>query len=209
MAGSLSAVLFAAFYAVLLPAASQSSSSPAVYGVGDEMGWTVPPPGATDALTHWAARHRFLVGDVLVFKYGGSNDSVLLVRHGDYDRCSASTPLSLFAGGSSLLFKLTRPGIFHFIGGEPARCEAGQRMAVRVVDDGAGRSSLAGGAPTPAAPGTQQPFDDTEVSGHRHRGLSLALKLFKVAAMWFGAVFLLICFIVWVVGFVVLYVLPA
>ncbi|KAF8781053.1 hypothetical protein HU200_001025 [Digitaria exilis] len=192
-----SAVLFAATFAtvLLLHAASQSSSSssPAVYDVGDEMGWTVPPPGATDALNAWAARHRFVAGDSLYFNCGGSNDSVLLVSHGDYERCSCSTsgPPSLLPGGSGIVVTLDRPGLFYFIGGEPARCEAGQRMAVRVVDDDARSPSLAGGAPAPA----KQPFDDAPVT--EHRGLTLAQKQFAAAAIGFGAGFALVFFIVW------------
>ncbi|KAF8694779.1 hypothetical protein HU200_037870 [Digitaria exilis] len=218
MAGFRSTVLFAASFAVLLHAASQSSSpSLAVYDVGDEMGWTVPPPGATDALNAWAARHRFVAGDSLCtypphlldaehhqlevflipclrvsdFNCGGSNDSVLLVSHGEYERCSASGPPSLLPGGSVIVVTLVRPGLFYFIGGEPARCEAGQRMAVRVDDHDARSPSLAGGAPAPA----KQPFDDAPVT--EHRGLSLAQKQFAAAAIGFGAGFALVFFVVW------------
>ena len=53
--------------AVLLAAwAWPSHSRPAaVYDVGDETGWAVPPGSDPGALNEWAARHRFLVGDVL------------------------------------------------------------------------------------------------------------------------------------------------
>jgi hypothetical protein len=66
-AGLRFAVLFAATNAVLLSAASASPSPrpPAVYVVGNQMGWEVPPGGAAGALNEWAAGHVFLVGDVL------------------------------------------------------------------------------------------------------------------------------------------------
>jgi hypothetical protein len=129
------------------------------------------------------------------FKYYSNNgDSVLLVRPGDYERCSAARPVSRFADAGGTRFTLGRPGLFYFISGAPARCEAGQRMAVRVVDDVGRRSSLiTSGAPTPApAPGTQT----SDTPQHR-RPLSLAQKQFAAAAIGFGAGFILIYFIVW------------
>ena len=133
------------------------------------------------------------------FKYAG-DDSVLLVRLGDYERCSeASRPLRRFAddgGGRGTRFALARPGLFYFISGVPARCRAGQRMVVRVVG-GVRRPSLTSGVPTPApapAPGTQ-PSGDTPLSGHRR--LSLAQKQLAAAAIGFGAGFILIFSIVW------------
>ena len=139
------------------------------------------------------AAHLIRVSD---FKYG-DDDSVLLVRLGDYERCRAASPLRRFADGGGGRFPLARPGLFYFISGAPARCEAGQRMAVRVVD-GALRPSLTSGAPTPApapapAPGTQP--SDTPPSGHRR--LSLAHKQFAAAAIGFLAGFILIFTIVW------------
>ena len=129
------------------------------------------------------------------FKYAG-DDSVLLVRLGDYERCRAASPLRRFAdGGGGTRFALARPGLFYFISGAPALCEAGPHMAVRVVD-GALRPSLTSGAPTPApapAPGTQP--SDTPPSGHRR--LSLAQKQLAAAAIGFGAGFILIFSVVW------------
>ena len=61
-------LLLAASCAALLLAASASPSHsppPAVYGVGDETGWAAPPGSSAGALNGWAARRRFLVGDVL------------------------------------------------------------------------------------------------------------------------------------------------
>ncbi|PVH64571.1 hypothetical protein PAHAL_2G304800 [Panicum hallii] len=154
--------------AVLLLAAS-ASRPPAVYGVGDETGWAVPPARSTN------------------FKYG-DDDSVLL---GDYERCSAANPLRRFADGGGTRFALGRPRFFYFISSAPARCEAGQRMVVRVVD-APRRPSLTSGAPTPA-PGTQP--SDTPPCGHRR--LSLAQKQFAAAAIGLGAGFILVFSIVW------------
>nr|XP_034580920.1 uncharacterized protein LOC117844290 [Setaria viridis] len=167
MAGLRFAVLFAATSAVLLLAASATSRSPAMYVVGDQMGWAVPPGGATGALNEWAARHRFLVGDVWISSTATAT------------RCSWCA-------------RATTSGAARRARGAPARCEAGQRMAVRVVN--ARRRSLTSGAPTPAptpAPGTL-----TSDTPHR-RPLSLAQKQFAAAAIGFGAGFILTYFIVW------------
>jgi len=93
------------------------------------------------------------------------------VRQDDYERCSAASPARRFAddGGDTRL-TLGHPGLFYFISGAPARCEAGQRMVVRVVD---ARSSVGGGgAPTPApapapGPGVMEPSDSDTPSDDR------------------------------------------
>ncbi|CAL5081968.1 unnamed protein product [Urochloa decumbens] len=198
MAGRLrSAVLLAsACAAVLLLAASASPSRPpAVYVVGDEMGWAVPPAGATDALNKWAAGHRFLVGDILLFRYTSGDDGpALLVTRDGYERCSAASPYAGGGGGGFASFTLGRPGTHHFISGTPWRCEAGQRMAVFVEDARSSRSS-SGAAPTPA-PGTTTQAPDTPLSPSGHRRLSLAQKQFAAAAIGFGAGFAFIFLIV-------------
>ena len=65
---------------------------------------------------------------------------LLLARRGDYQRCraTASPAMRRFAGGGSggdTEFVLDRPGTFYFASAVPGRCEAGQRMVVRVVVD--------------------------------------------------------------------------
>ena len=104
------------------------------------------------------AAHLIRVSD---FKYG-DDDSVLLVRLGDYERCRAASPLRRFAdGGGGTRFAFARPGLFYFISGVTGHCERGQRMTVRVLGQGAPPPSpLAPPAPpsppspSAAAPGT-------------------------------------------------------
>ncbi|OEL38377.1 hypothetical protein BAE44_0000608 [Dichanthelium oligosanthes] len=141
---SLRFVVFAASCAFL--AASAASLPPAVFNVGDERGWAVPPAGNdTETYNHWAKRNRFQVGDILSFKY--ANDSVLLVSHDDYKQCSTETPVSRFTGGDTK-FRLDGYGPFYFVSGVPGHCEAGQRMIARVRAP----SSLTAGVPA-SAPG--------------------------------------------------------
>ncbi|CAL5081966.1 unnamed protein product [Urochloa decumbens] len=182
---------------LLLGASAAASRAPAIYLVGDASGWAVPPANATDALNKWAIRHRFHVGDVLAFKYS-NNDSVLLVRRGDYDACNAASPVQARSGtagaGASvvLLFRLDRPGLFFFISGEPGRCEAGQRMVVHVAD-----SSL-GGAPAPAPGGTDDD-DEPSRSPSGDRPIPVAFRLFVAAGLGFLGGCFLAALIIWLI----------
>ncbi|CAN6218089.1 unnamed protein product [Urochloa humidicola] len=199
----LAAVFAAASCGVLLlgaSAAAAASRAPALYLVGDTMGWTVPPANATDAFNKWAIRHRFHVDDVLAFKFD-DDESVFLVRRGDYDACSAARPFKGGSGGGGgsgsgefavMLFRLDRPGLFFFIG-EPARCEAGQRMVVHVAD-----SSLV--APTPApAPGGTDNDDEASNSPSGDRPIPVAFRLFVAAVLGFVGGCFLAALIIWLI----------
>jgi hypothetical protein len=85
------------------------------------------------------------------FKYA-TNDSVFLVNHDDYKMCSTATPVSRFTDGDTK-FTLDRPGFFYFVSGVPGRCEAGQRMIVRVV----AHSALAAAPASPPSAGASSP----------------------------------------------------
>ncbi|KAJ1290104.1 hypothetical protein BS78_02G217000 [Paspalum vaginatum] len=193
-------VLAAASCSALVLGGASSAPSPsrpaAVFDVGEARGWAVPPANDANALNKWAMSHRFHVGDVLDFKYA-DGDSVLLVRRGDYDGCRAASPVRRFAdAGDDTRFRLDRLGLFYFISGVPARCEAGQRMVLLVVD---ARSSLGGSAPTPApapAPATVEdgPSDD--------RPVPVPFRLFVAAGLGFvggcigaGLIIILLCVI--------------
>ncbi|WVZ65327.1 hypothetical protein U9M48_014708 [Paspalum notatum var. saurae] len=182
------------FLLVVAASSETSSPRPAVYGVGDDTGWAPAPPDNDGAqkLDKWPATlHRFNVGDILDFNH--SSDSVLLVRQGDYDRCSAASPVRRFAagGGGDTRFTIARPGLFYFISAAPARCEAGQRMVVRAVD---ARPRLASGpgssTPAPALGMTQS------AATPRHT-LSLGQKQAVAAAAAFVAGFAFTLLIVW------------
>ncbi|KAF8781054.1 hypothetical protein HU200_001026 [Digitaria exilis] len=172
-------VFAAASCGVLLAGASATPSrrTPAdVYHVGDAKGWAVPPGNATDTLNRWATSHRFRVGDVLDFKYS-KKDSVLLVRRGDYDGCGAARPVRrLPGGGGHTRFRLDRPGLFYFISGVPARCEAGERMVVHVVELGAT-------APAPAPAPAWMDEEPSHPSGDRP--IPVAFRLFVAAGLGF------------------------
>lgn len=107
------------------------------------------------------------------FRYS-KKDSVLLVRRGEYAGCDTASPVRRLAGGHHARFRLDRPGLFYFISGVPARCEAGERMVVRV----------GGGVPTPApAPARTMDEEPSHKSGDRL--IPVAFRLFVAAGLGF------------------------
>ncbi|TVU03724.1 hypothetical protein EJB05_50729 [Eragrostis curvula] len=177
---------------VLLLATSAAAPPPAVHVVGGEKGWMVPPSGteASSSFNQWAESHRFVVGDVLGFKYS-KNDSVLLVPGDGYEQCAMAGAVIRFDGGHTN-FTLDRPGILHFISGAPGHCQAGQRMAVRVA--AALSSPATAPAPTavPATPGNPPAAGSTTTSQ-----TIVVLKLTTSAIVWVAIVclflFILTC----------------
>ncbi|KAM6580127.1 stellacyanin-like [Cannabis sativa] len=63
------------------------------YTVGGDMGWTNPLFGEA-AYSAWAKSNRFDVGDVIVFKWRGSNHNVAEVSKADYDSCNIRNPIN-------------------------------------------------------------------------------------------------------------------
>jgi hypothetical protein len=94
--------------------------------------------------SHSSHRHRISVDPLLLvhmqpnelnaadFKYDKANDSVLLVSRDDYKLCAAAKPTQRFEGGDTR-FRLDHSGLFYFLSGAAGHCDAGQRMAVRVM----------------------------------------------------------------------------
>ncbi|XWS11364.1 hypothetical protein CRYUN_Cryun38cG0077800 [Craigia yunnanensis] len=100
------------------------------FKVGGERGWTKPTGNESETYNEWATRNRFHVGDSLYFKY--NNDSVLVVNHTSYTKCSVSNPIFKFKDGDTV-FQFDRYGFFYFISGERGHCKAGQKLIVRVM----------------------------------------------------------------------------
>ena len=54
-----------AFVGIIIAVALiQCTVAQTMHVVGDDMGWTIPPNGAT-AYSTWAASKRFMIGDIL------------------------------------------------------------------------------------------------------------------------------------------------
>ncbi|KAF8781055.1 hypothetical protein HU200_001027 [Digitaria exilis] len=141
---SFSAATCTLLLGVLAASASSSPTPPPTVqrDVGDEAGyWTamVPPSGeGNETLTQWAESQPLHVGDI---SRGGTGRCSSWRATATTSGAAASPPASAAVlvavggggGGNASKFELDRPGTFYFVSGMPGRCEAGQKMAVRVV----------------------------------------------------------------------------
>ncbi|KAK6934245.1 Phytocyanin domain [Dillenia turbinata] len=105
------------------------SSDAYKFYVGGKDGWVLSPK---EEYSHWAGRNRFLINDVLFFKYKNGTDSVLVVNKDDYDKCNTQNPIMKLEGGDSV-FTLDRSGPFYFISGNKEYCDKGQKLIVVVL----------------------------------------------------------------------------
>ncbi|GAB4846434.1 hypothetical protein Ancab_025439 [Ancistrocladus abbreviatus] len=97
--------------------------------VGGKDGWVIHP---SEDYSQWAGRNRFLINDILYFKYKKGEDSVLVVNKDDYDSCNTQKPILKLENGDSE-FKVTRSGPFFFISGVKDHCLKGQKLTVVVL----------------------------------------------------------------------------
>uniref|UniRef100_A0A0D3EKT2 Phytocyanin domain-containing protein n=1 Tax=Oryza barthii TaxID=65489 RepID=A0A0D3EKT2_9ORYZ len=138
----------AAVAAAVVVLAAASCCEARDFYVGGRDGWTTNP---AEPYNRWAERNRFQVNDRLVFRYN-KEDSVVVVSQGHYDGCNATDPLLRDAGGDST-FVFDSSGPFFFISGDPARCQAGERLIV-VVLAVRGNATATPTTPSPPPPPT-------------------------------------------------------
>ncbi|KAE8721150.1 glucan endo-1,3-beta-glucosidase 14-like [Hibiscus syriacus] len=127
-----------------------------VHVVGDDMGWTIPPNGAT-AYSNWAANKRFLVGDILVFNFTTNEHDVLRVPRASFDQCSDYNPIGNMLTNGPTNVTLNSTGEQYYICTLGRHCEVGQRLAITVLADSG--SPLP--APSPTTPTTPSPTSGT------------------------------------------------
>ncbi|ESQ46348.1 hypothetical protein EUTSA_v10000321mg [Eutrema salsugineum] len=122
--------------------------------VGGDLGWKVPAltPNNSNSLIDWANHGRFLVGDVLEFKYDSNVDSVLEVTKEHFETCNAEKPLKSYKHVNTIV-KLDNSGPNYFISGVHDNCVKGEKVIVRVI---ASKYAPRPAPPTttPAAPAT-------------------------------------------------------
>ncbi|KAL5222211.1 hypothetical protein ABZP36_026924 [Zizania latifolia] len=130
----------------------------AVLGTALGADYTVGAPGGSwDIQTNyaqWVSNINFRVGDQIVFKYTRGRHDVVEVSKADYDSCSSSTPVATFNSGDDTV-PLTAAVTRYFICGIPGHCDAGMKVAIKVVD-----AATPGGsntAPPPMAPRPRSP----------------------------------------------------
>ncbi|XP_002972342.2 mavicyanin [Selaginella moellendorffii] len=134
-----------------------SVASATRYIVGDEVGWS-DPSMSNVSYADWALKHRFHVGDSLVFKYPSDAHTVLKVNRQDFEACHNSNPMASYKDGESIVH-LSSAGPHWFICGETSHCNQGQKFGIMVVER-RGRHSRAPSpspAPAPSAGGEVMP----------------------------------------------------
>jgi hypothetical protein len=132
-------LLFVLFTALLV-------STPQAFklDVGGTDGWTLNP---SENYNSWSGRNRFLINDVIVFKYKKGSDSVLEVKKEDYEKCNKTNPIKKFEDGETE-FTLDRAGPFYFISGKDENCEKGQKLTLVVISP---RKNTSPSVPTPSS----------------------------------------------------------
>nr|XP_011468560.1 PREDICTED: early nodulin-like protein 2 [Fragaria vesca subsp. vesca] len=78
---------------IALAAAVLHGTEAKKYQVGGDLGWTIPPGGAS-TYASWASKHTLKVDkDTLVFNFkAGENDSTIVTKE-NYDSCNTKDPL--------------------------------------------------------------------------------------------------------------------
>ncbi|KAG6718812.1 hypothetical protein I3843_04G161800 [Carya illinoinensis] len=100
-------------------------TSAGFYGVGDSLGWNVPPN--TSYYSDWATNKTFFLGDQFSFNWTGTHN-LAEVSKADYDNC---TKVSSYFG-SPLIFTPQSTGSHYFICTVDDHCERGQKVALTV-----------------------------------------------------------------------------
>ncbi|XVE53643.1 hypothetical protein DITRI_Ditri03aG0019500 [Diplodiscus trichospermus] len=135
---------------------------------GSENAWKIPN-NSSDSLNQWAAKTRFKVGDVLIWKYDGKVDSVLQVTKENYESCNTSKPIKEYKDGNNTKVELDKSGPFYFISGADGHCPKGQKLQVVVMSEKHwDHDNPPVGSPTPAT--VPAPAKTIASQAHEHRG---------------------------------------
>lgn len=101
---------------------------------GSENAWKIPN-NSSISLNLWAEKHRFRVGDFLIWKYDDKVDSVLQVTKENYLSCNTSKPIKEYKDGDNTKVELDESGPFYFISGADSHCKKGQKLVVVVMSE--------------------------------------------------------------------------
>uniref|UniRef100_A0A0E0GUR2 Phytocyanin domain-containing protein n=1 Tax=Oryza nivara TaxID=4536 RepID=A0A0E0GUR2_ORYNI len=125
--------------AVLLPARGAAATE---HMVGDGNGWILGFDYAA-----WAATKQFRVGDTLVFRYKGTNHTVVEVGGADFKACNKTASANEWSSGEDRV-ALDKEGRRWFFCGVGDHCAKNMKLKITV---------LAAGAPAPGAPEAPPP----------------------------------------------------
>ncbi|KAG5065831.1 hypothetical protein JHK86_009562 [Glycine max] len=106
------------------------------YTVGDTSGWAIGADYST-----WTGDKTFVIGDSLVFKYGGGGGhTVDEVKESEYKSCTAGNSISTDSSGETTI-TLKTAGTHYFICSVPGHCSGGMKLVVTVKSGKATDSS--------------------------------------------------------------------
>ncbi|OUZ99590.1 Plastocyanin-like [Macleaya cordata] len=127
-----------------------------VYTVGDAEGWTMGVDYST-----WASGKTFVVGDTLVFTYGGGH-TVDEVSATDYASCTMGNSISSDSTGA-IAVALKTSGTHYFVCGMMGHCDGGMKLAVTVDETTETSSPSLTPSPSPlvSTPSTGATFTTT------------------------------------------------
>ncbi|KAL9225278.1 hypothetical protein vseg_001223 [Gypsophila vaccaria] len=117
--------------------------SATMYIVGDTGGWDI-----SSDLDSWDSGKRFVVGDVLMFQYSSSSNSVCQLTEAEYQKCDTSNAMLRSTSGNTT-FTLSKPGDVYFACCNRLYCLGGMKLHVHVEPNS---TAAPVGAPL-AAPG--------------------------------------------------------
>ncbi|KAH6799150.1 hypothetical protein C2S51_035634 [Perilla frutescens var. frutescens] len=120
-----------------------------IHKVGGSSGWT--SANLTPSYyKSWATSKVFNVGDTILFEYNKEFHDVVRVTHKNFNACNSTAPYAKWATGNDS-FTIRRPGHYYFICGVPGHCWTGQKVDIRVPQQGPVHS------PSPSVPYPQSP----------------------------------------------------
>lgn len=145
-----------------------------MYMVGDTAGWDI-----SSNLDSWMTGKRFVVGDVLVFQYSSSSNSVCELTKQEFDSCDTNNAILRSTSGNTT-FTLTKPGDRYFACCNRLYCLGGMKLHVHVESNSTATSPVT--APE-AAPGPASLLPRTSKSNHPV--LSSSAEFLKVGDPFF------------------------
>ncbi|KAL6144040.1 hypothetical protein ACLB2K_054735 [Fragaria x ananassa] len=114
---------------IALAAAMLHGTEAKKYQVGGDLGWTVPPGGAS-TYASWASKHTLKVDkDTLVFDFKAGENDLTIVTKENYDSCNTKDPLYQFKSPGVVVGAST-PGTFYLTCSFAGHCHKGQKVAI-------------------------------------------------------------------------------
>ncbi|KAH7292352.1 hypothetical protein KP509_29G063800 [Ceratopteris richardii] len=100
-----------------------------IYPVGGNGMWML---GSKVSYNKWAASKVFRQNDQILFTFNPTFHNVMLVSAAEYFSCSPRKPMAIYRKGK-VSFNLAKRGTYFFICGIPGHCQAGMKMAIKVL----------------------------------------------------------------------------